>query len=239
MLHTSRGCPAFVSIGVNRCARRAGSFHWTFVIEHSLSIGSSREASSTLQSLLCGVNSGCPVVRTARTRAMIRHDPERGTRLYISILNLDQNWLPGDDRSNAVYPRRGILFDSKIKQLRGKGMGAERGRGVNAVPVTAVRARPLTEAGWCPVDRQVGGSACRASRAREPGVPCPIPVTELGFLVYGSGREARRPKGQRGRMDLNGGPAARPENPERPRRVRLSNWAHRATARPPQNPSSS
>jgi hypothetical protein len=39
MLHASRGCPAFVSTGVNRCARRAGSFHWTFVIEHSLSIG--------------------------------------------------------------------------------------------------------------------------------------------------------------------------------------------------------
>jgi len=40
-------------------------------------------------------------------------------------------------------------------------------------------------------------------------------------------------------MGFNEGLAARPENPVHPRRVRLSNRAHRATARPPQNPSSS
>ncbi len=44
MLHAAWGRPAFVTIGVDQCARRAGSFHWTFVIEHSLSIGSKRRA---------------------------------------------------------------------------------------------------------------------------------------------------------------------------------------------------
>ena len=51
--------------------------------------------------------------------------------------------------------------------------------------------------------RQAG--ACRASRARRSDVPCPADVTELGFLAYESGREARRPKGQRGRMSVQCG----------------------------------
>jgi hypothetical protein len=81
--------------------------------------------------------------------------------------------------------------------------------------------------------------ACRALPARRSGGPCPTSVTELGFLAYESGREARRPKGQRGRMSFSEAPAARPENPERLPRVRLSNLAHLATARPPRSPSSS
>src|SRR4051812_33046010 len=67
----------------------------------------------------------------------------------------------------------------------------------------------------------------------------PRPVTELGFLAYNLAREARCPKGQRGRMNLSGELTVRPENPERLRRVRLSNLAHLATARLPRSPSSS
>jgi hypothetical protein len=67
----------------------------------------------------------------------------------------------------------------------------------------------------------------------------PISVTELGVLAYESARGAGRPKGQRGRMGFSAAPAARPKNPERLPRVRLSNLAHPSTARPQQNPSSS
>ncbi len=58
MLHASRGCPAFVSIGVNRCARRAGSFHWTFVIEHSLSIGSRKRGEPCRQRCMRSIEEG-------------------------------------------------------------------------------------------------------------------------------------------------------------------------------------
>ena len=58
MLHTSRGCPAFVSIGVNRCARRAGSFHWTFVIEHSLSIGVEKRGEPCRQRCMRSIEEG-------------------------------------------------------------------------------------------------------------------------------------------------------------------------------------
>ena len=74
--------------------------------------------------------------------------------------------------------------------------------------------------------------ACRAPRARGSDALCHTDVTELGFLAYRSGREARRPKGQRGRMSVSEVPEARPENPERLHPVRLSNRAHRATAKP-------
>jgi hypothetical protein len=58
-------------------------------------------------------------------------------RLYISIATVDRNQLRGGNTSNAVYLRGGILFDSKIKQLRGKASRAYRHRRPKAVPVTA------------------------------------------------------------------------------------------------------
>ena len=64
-------------------------------------------------------------------------------------------------------------------------------------------------------------------------------VTKVGLLPFGSGREVRCPKGQRGRMGLNEEVAARPEIAERLRRVCLSNAAHLATAIPQPSPSSS
>ena len=81
--------------------------------------------------------------------------------------------------------------------------------------------------------------ARRASRARQFEAFRPALVTELGFLAYESGREARRPKGQRGRLDLTGVPAARPENPRRVPPVSRSNAASPATASLPRNPSTS
>lgn len=58
-------------------------------------------------------------------------------RLYISIAVVNLNWLRGMNTSNAVYLRRGILFDSKIKQLRSKASGTHWQGPPNAVPVTA------------------------------------------------------------------------------------------------------
>jgi len=57
-------------------------------------------------------------------------------RLYISIAMVNRNRLRDGNTSNAVYLRRGILFDSKIKQLRCKASRAHRLRLRNAVPVT-------------------------------------------------------------------------------------------------------
>jgi hypothetical protein len=50
---------------------------------------------------------------------------------------VNRNRLRAGNTSNAVYLRRGILFDSKIKQLRGKPSRTHRHGRPNAVPVTA------------------------------------------------------------------------------------------------------
>jgi hypothetical protein len=77
MLHATRGCPASVSIGVNRHQPGTESFHWTFVIEHSLSCIGSRVppfgAGETLMFAAREIKRGGSLVRSARTpRPLIR-----------------------------------------------------------------------------------------------------------------------------------------------------------------------
>ena len=88
------------------------------VRHRALLVDRGREASCTLTADDDAVNRGKPVVRTARTCAIFRHACRRGMRLYISIRIGVREELSRDNRSNAVYLRRGLLFDSKIKQLR-------------------------------------------------------------------------------------------------------------------------
>jgi hypothetical protein len=68
--------------------------------------------------------------------------------LYISVHKGSQKEFCPGNTSNAVYLPRGLLFDSKIKQLRNK-RRARRGQVLsNAVPVTAragIHARVVAE----------------------------------------------------------------------------------------------
>jgi hypothetical protein len=130
VLHATRGRPAFVSIGVFRCARRAGSIHWTFVIEHSLSCHGSRKTprgvSRTLQAGPRRVKSATAVVRSARPRRGLCQGRCSCRRLYISIVSDSHRALPGRNKTPVVYLRRCLLFDSKIEQLRAAPMSCRR-----------------------------------------------------------------------------------------------------------------
>ena len=237
MLHASRGCPAFVSIGVNRCARRAGSFHWTFVIEHSLSIGVEKRGEPCRQRCTRSIEEGrsLGVPALAQRFATFR-------RVACGCTYPSSAWLkfgyPAAIRQTRCIRREASFLirrsnNSAGRLARGSRRAPERSacHGLRRVPAPGAPGRTKT-------DGRAGG-ASRTSRARRSGRPCPTSVTELGFLAYESGREARRPKGQRGRMSFSEAPAARPENPERLPQARLSNLAHLATARPPRSPSSS
>ena len=182
------GRPAFVSSGVGRYAsRRAGSFRWTFVIEHSLST-SGREihlqgGSATLTAGIHAVNTGCGVVRSARASGATDGSRCGWMALYISIHGLSGCTSAGAACTIPVPRSRGILFDSKIKQLRGPLWIA--GDGFRSITRLSALAR-----GAC-----VGRTACRSN-----GIWCAAPcdatlarptsgsrlcfVTELGLLAY-------------------------------------------------------
>ena len=87
------------------CPERVEKFHLAVVMR-------------TLPAALGRVNSGSAVVRSARTDATVCHDLRRGTRLDISVEIPTSIRMPGCNTSKPVYLARGILFDSKIKQLR-------------------------------------------------------------------------------------------------------------------------
>jgi len=155
------------------------------VRHRALLVDRGREASCTLTAENGAVNRGKPVVRTARTCAIFHHACPRWIRLYISIRIGAHTELSQGNRSNAVYLSRGLLFDSKIKQLRNMGTRAAAAGG---------RTRCLSRTGCLPAparqttgeDRRMRGSACRAPRARWSDAFRPRSVTELGFLAYES-----------------------------------------------------
>jgi hypothetical protein len=128
------GPPRLRLIEVFRCARRSGSFHWTFIIEHSLS-NRGREASCTLTARHRAVNSTRAVFRSARTCAMTCPARRHDMQLYISVCSCPRQAFSRSNTSNAVYLRRGLLFDSKIKQLRINSLAHARATASNAVPV--------------------------------------------------------------------------------------------------------
>ena len=72
----------------------------------------------TLQAALRRVNSDDSVVRSARAQATVCHNLRRGMWLHISIDAPATRHSPACNTSKPVYLPRGILFDSKIKQLR-------------------------------------------------------------------------------------------------------------------------
>jgi hypothetical protein len=238
MLHATRGCPAFVSIGVGQRARRAGSFHWTFVIEHSLSIdrvGKRGEPCRQRFTRSIEVLRSLGLPAQAQRFATIAGMACGCT--YASSTHINFGYAAAIGQTRCICAEAFFLI-----RRSNNSVGTRRARR-SATRRTRCQTRSVRNA--CRGTRIAGmdgpGSAraCSASRARWSDAPCPASVTELGLLAYESGREARRPKGQRGRMSFSAGPAARPGCPERLHQECPSNTARLGTARPPRNPSSS
>jgi hypothetical protein len=144
------------------------------VRHRALLVDKGRDAWQTLTAELRGVNSGSPVVRTARTSATFCHGHDSGMQLYISIVALARIWLLDRDRSNAVYRPRGLLFDSKIKQLRGnftRATAARRTIRCPSRPAPDVRGEDGTgrkPRGW-------GAAAAAPHRPERPMRPAQLP----------------------------------------------------------------